>query len=91
MKGKADATPVFEVIGIQGEPGRLYDDSYVQAWSVALADYKRGDFVTALAGFEACGLAQPHDHAVALFTERCGHFLHEPPQAWDGVYTMKTK
>jgi adenylate cyclase len=91
VKGKADATPVFEVIGIQGEEGRLYPDGYVAAWSQALAQYKAGDFQGALGAFQACGRAQPQDRAVALFTERCEHFLHEPPQAWDGVYTMKTK
>ena len=91
VKGKSGATPVFEVIGIQGEPGRLYDDSYVEAWSASLDSYKRGDFAGALAGFHACGQRQPQDPAVALFVDRCEHFLHDAPKDWDGVYTMKTK
>jgi adenylate cyclase len=91
VKGKAEATPVFEIIGIQGEGQPLFGDAYVHAWSVALADYKRGDFKIALEGFLACRQAQPHDAAVNLFIERCDHFVHEAPKDWDGVYTMKTK
>ena len=37
------------MIGLEGEPGKpLYDAEYVDAWVVALADYKRGDFAQAM-------------------------------------------
>ena len=91
VKGKADGTPVFEIIGIQDEGKPLYDVSYVEAWSACLENYKRGDFAGALAGFEACSKREPKDQAARLFIERCQHFLHEAPHDWDGVYTMKTK
>jgi adenylate cyclase len=91
VKGKADATPVFEVIGIQGEGKALYDSSYVEAWSASLESYKRGDFNGAFAGFQACLKREPKDKAAVLFIERCRHFQHEAPENWDGVYTMKTK
>jgi adenylate cyclase len=91
VKGKAEPTAVFQVIGLQGEPGRLFDEAYVAAWSSALAHYKAGRFGEALAGFEACAHQQPKDLAARLFIDRCAHYQQEPPQAWDGVYTMKTK
>jgi adenylate cyclase len=91
VKGKADATAVFEIIGLEGEPGRLYPASYVERWSAALAAYKSGDFQGALSGFEGCQKLQPKDKACALFIDRCEHYLAEPPSNWDGVYTMKTK
>ena len=91
VKGKAEATPVFEIIGIKGEGKPLYSVDYVNTWTVALGDYKRGDFKEALKGFQACEQAQPGDEAAELFDERCQHYLHEPPKDWDGVYTMKTK
>jgi adenylate cyclase len=91
VKGKADATPVFHVIGIQGEGLPLFDGGYVEAWSASLESYKRGDFAGALKGFEACLKREPKDQAAVLFIERCQHFLHEAPENWDGVYTMKTK
>src|SRR5262249_54444937 len=79
VKGKAEPPPVLEVIGIEGDKP-LYNATYVQAWSQALAAYKAGDFKAALDAFQACGQLQPKDHAVELFVERCEHFLHEPPQ-----------
>ena len=91
VKGKADATAVYEVIGLAGEPGALYPRDYVERWSGALALYKAGDFAQALAAFKACQALAPKDKAAALFIDRCEHYLHEPPQDWDGVYTMKTK
>jgi adenylate cyclase len=91
VKGKAEATAVFQIIGLAGEPGALYPASYVDAWSAALQAYKEGRFAQALAQFQACGQQQPKDGAVALFVDRCQHYLAEPPQGWDGVYTMKTK
>jgi adenylate cyclase len=91
VKGKADATAVFEVIGLEGEEGRLYPATYVERWSAALAAYKDGDFQGALSGFQGCQKQQPKDKACALFIDRCEHYLAEPPSNWDGVYTMKTK
>jgi adenylate cyclase len=91
VKGKAEATAVYEIIGLDGEPGRLYDASYVQRWSEALAAYKAGAFTEALNGFKACQAEKPKDKACGLFIERCEHYIQEPPANWDGVYTMKTK
>jgi adenylate cyclase len=91
VKGKADATAVYEIIGLEGEPGSLYPASYVQRWSAALAAYKAGDFQDGLSGFQGCQREQPKDKACALFIDRCEHYLAEPPAHWDGVYTMKTK
>ena len=76
---------------LAGEPGRLYDEAYVAAWSGALALYKEGRFSEALAGFGACQAQRPKDKACGLFIERCGHYIAEPPLGWDGVYVMKTK
>lgn len=91
VKGKAEATAVYEVIGLADEPGRLYPASYVERWSASLAAYKSGDFQGALSGFQGCQREQAKDKACALFIERCEHYLAEPPSSWDGVYTMKTK
>lgn len=91
VKGKAEATAVYEVIGLEGEANRLYDAAYVQRWSAALAAYKAGDFSAAQNAFAACAAERPQDKACALFIERCARYRAEPPQNWDGVYTMKTK
>jgi adenylate cyclase len=91
VKGKAEATAVYEVIGLDGEPGALFPPSYVSRWSAALEAYKQGDFQGALSGFQGCQGEQPKDKACALFIERCQHYIADPPKGWDGVYTMKTK
>jgi adenylate cyclase len=91
VKGKKEATPLFEMIGLEGVGKPLYNAEYVDAWVVALADYKRGDFAQAISSFEACQQKQPQDKAAQLFIDRSRHFLDEHPAAWDGVYEMKTK
>jgi adenylate cyclase len=92
VKGKTEPTKVHHLLGLKGEPGLLYEASYVDSYHAALELYRQGDFKAGKAAFEACLAKQPKDTVAALYRERCLHFMEDPPEGvWDGVYTMKTK
>jgi adenylate cyclase len=92
VKGKADATKVFELIGLKNEPGELYPQAHVAAYEEAMGDYRQGHFAQAMRLFESCMKAQPKDSVSKLYAVRCAEFIKNPPEGiWDGVYVMKTK
>ena len=97
VKGKAEPTPVFELIGLgpdtsgQAYGARLYDGVYVKDWESAMKLYSQGEFPGAKAAFLGLAGREPKDSVARLYVERCEHFIQEPPEHWDGVYVMKTK
>ena len=68
-----------------------------QAYEAALEDYFKGQWVAALAGFEACLPHEPaRGHAATtpskVLAARCREFIEQgAPQPWDGAYRMTTK
>jgi len=68
-----------------------------QAYAAALEDYFKGEWASALAGFEACVVHEPA-RAYApttpstVMAARCRTFIEQgSPESWDGAYRMTTK
>jgi adenylate cyclase len=82
VKGRAGAAPVFELVG---RAGTEVDPRFAEA----LAAYRRRDFATARAEFEALS---PDDRTAKIFARRCAALAEQPPPPdWDGVYDQKNK
>ena len=82
VKGRANAAPVFELLGRAGEVSP--DPRFAEA----LAAYRARDFKAARAGFAAL----PDDPAARAMAKRCAILESEPPPAdWDGVYDQRSK
>ena len=80
VKGRANAAPVFELVGRAGhvvEP----------AWAEALALYREGKFGEAGALFGKL----VDDPAAQILAKRCEVLAADPPAAWDGVYEQRSK
>jgi adenylate cyclase len=92
VKGKAEPTKVYELIGYEGLGAPLYDEAYVaQYHHEAFGHYQKGNFGEAQRVFTACLQKRPKDTVSQLYLHRCEEFIKHPPESWDGVYVMKTK
>jgi len=95
VKGKHEPLACYEVIG---EAGRISEREtmLIQEYSRGMALYRAGEFAQALASFEASESFEPVTAAGAvnpsrLFVQRCHALLAQPPDHWDGVWTLTSK
>lgn len=91
MKGKTRAIKVYAVRGSKSEPLDSKTREYLEKYEAALASYTSGDFENACPRFRAALDVLPDDPIAAVYLERCGSLVEERPEAWDGVFVMKTK
>jgi adenylate cyclase len=92
VKGKKDPTQVHELLGIKGEGAALAGPELIAKWQEGMALYIRKEFTQGLKCFEACLEMKPGDGPSTVYIARCKDYLESPPpDAWDGVYVMKTK
>lgn len=85
VKGKAKPVKVFEA-GV----GALSQE-YLKSYQSALATYYDGKFAEALSKFDKLHAIHPEDPLPKLFRERCTLFRDNPPENWDGCFTMTSK
>ncbi|MDE3048279.1 MAG: adenylate/guanylate cyclase domain-containing protein [Nitrospirota bacterium] len=91
VKGKKEPVVVFELLA---RKGRLSAEQHrvMETYSEGLEAYKRRDFKTAAAQFEAALALDPGDGPSRVYLERAREYLVAPPPAdWDGVYELKSK
>jgi adenylate cyclase len=91
VKGKKEPVVVFELLA---RKGRLSAEQHrvLKAYSEGLEAYKRRDFKTAAAQFEAALALDPGDGPSRVYLGRAKEYLVAPPPAdWDGVYELKSK
>ncbi|MDE3042541.1 MAG: adenylate/guanylate cyclase domain-containing protein [Nitrospirota bacterium] len=91
VKGKKEPVVVFELLA---RKGRLSAEQHrvMKTYSEGLEAYKRRDFKTAAAQFEAALALDPGDGPSRVYLERAREYLVAPPPAdWDGVYELKSK
>lgn len=95
VQGRSQPVDIFELWDGTIDPALV--QSCKQAYQAALEDYFKGQWESALAGFEAC-LAHEPARAYARTTPsevmaaRCREFLqHGAPEPWDGTYRMTSK
>jgi adenylate cyclase len=81
VKGRADATPVYQLVG---RAGTRCDPRFAKA----LALYRRRDFASA----EQLFAQLDGDATAAMMATRCATLAKAPPAAdWDGVYEQRSK
>jgi len=88
VKGKTQGVRVFQLLHF--EPDENYEKG-VALFSEALEIYRAGDFAKALPEFQAVYEFIPGDSVTDTFVKRCELLSQEPPEDWDGIWTMKTK
>jgi class 3 adenylate cyclase/CHASE2 domain-containing sensor protein len=95
VKGKAQPVRIFELLGTKNS-GTL---SATNDMLAVLPDFEAGfrlyharKFDEAVNAFTRALNTKPDDECSQLYIERCQDYIKaEPPEDWDGVYTMKTK
>lgn len=95
VKGRSQPVEVYELWD-----GTIDEDLMKhckQSYEAALKDYFKGDWESALKGFETSALHEPaRDYAPttpsAVLAARCREFLEQgAPENWNGVYRMASK
>lgn len=86
VKGKEKPVRIYECLGFKERPWKENPSQFAEA----LALYRQGRFKEALEIFEKLK-AQSPEKLFSLYTERCEHYLNEPPKDFDGVFAYKTK
>ena len=93
LKGKTEATVVYEVVAEKADRGgsRMSADG-VARYEEAFDHFLARRFAQAEAGFVACAKDYPDDHCVRTYLEASGEFAAQPPPPeWDGRIVMTTK
>jgi adenylate cyclase len=91
VKGKSQAIPVYEVLGLREEMGGL-ELARAERHARAFEHYRKREFAAGLELFELLVKEQPWDPLATLLRDRCRSFLDNPPPPdWDGVTALKDK
>ncbi len=90
VKGKGDSVAIYELMGqrTDGEPCPI---AYLQDYERARMLYDQGKFPESERAFALLQQKYPADPVLALYRERLGTLLKDPPVDWSGVYTFTTK
>lgn len=90
VKGKEQPVSVYECLGDHKQAWYAYE-AQEQAWyEQAQQAYHQAEFEQALQWFEQLQQAYPQT-LYAMYIERCEHYMAQPPQNFDGVFTLTSK
>ncbi|UQB42670.1 adenylate/guanylate cyclase domain-containing protein [Thiomicrospira microaerophila] len=90
VKGKAQPVAVYECFGLENQAWYAYPVEEKMAYEAAQKLYHQADFQQALQSFEQ--LQSDYPQALyAMYIQRCQHYLQNPPDSFDGVFTLTTK
>lgn len=87
VKGKQLPVEVFAVLGKREQTSPAGLDSFERG----MAHYRAGRFAEAVGCFGEAKLAGLDDELTGIFLERSIRLFENPPEKWDGVYTMTKK
>ena len=91
VKGKQEPVVVFELLARKGHLS-AEQHRVIETYMEGLEAYKRRDFKTAAAQFEAALALDPKDGPSRVYLGRAKEYLVAPPPVnWDGVYELKSK
>ena len=95
VKGKNRPLGCYEVFAERGQTSSR-EDQLLALFAAGLEAYRAGDFALALGVFERSeeleAVAKPgHLNPSRLYQQRCRHLLANPPETWDGVWTLTAK
>ncbi len=91
VKGKDEPVGLVEPLGFEGEVDAQILDR-LDRHHQAIAAYRKQEWATAKAAFEALSGEEPNRAIYKIYLDRIAAFESTPPGAdWDGVYTHKEK
>ena len=91
VKGKRQATPVFELLG-RGGQAPADDMEYARTFGEAIASFQQRRWTEALQRFEQCGQRRPDDLAAARYLEATAMLMGRPPNPdWNGAIELSEK
>jgi adenylate cyclase len=93
VKGKTEATVVYEVLAEKSEMGQCrMSEGGVARYEEAFDHFLARRFARAEAGFVACAKDYPDDYCVKNYLQASREFSAKPPPPdWDGRIVMETK
>ncbi len=105
VKGKKEPTRIYELVAeMENVPGtillpeedsrlRRNDDKYswIALYEEALKHYRTGNWQPASELFETLSKEPYNDPASPTMLARCRHLIANPPETWDGIYTLEEK
>jgi adenylate cyclase len=92
VKGKTKPIKVFELLGRKNDSVPQQKISAVEKYTVGLELYRQKQFADAIQKFSEAISIQPDDQPSKLYIERSQLYLtNPPPEAWNGVFILKTK
>lgn len=87
VKGKREAVSIYQALGHNDAMSASQKELLVQH-ELALAAYRRGEFMQAQKAF----VALPEDAVSLLYRARCAKFLKHPPATdWDAIENLEEK
>lgn len=88
VKGKNEPVEIYEVLDT-GAPSLEFDAEYAR-YKAALVAYRSSQFEEALRMLKEL-FEQTNTYLYEVYIERCEHFIGNPPENFDGVFTFTTK
>ena len=90
VKGKNEPVTIYECMGTKDNFWVKTDEKQMQLYNEALFFYRSSDFKQALSLFEA--LNQKNNQKLfGLYIQRCTYFIKNPPENFNGIFTLSTK
>jgi len=87
VKGKTKPVAVFTVLG----PRDMTPPPGLESFEEGMRCYRQGRFGEALQLFQQASAGGMDDFLTNIFVKRSGEMVDQPPESWEGVYTMTRK
>ena len=92
VAGKSEPIRVYELLGLSGDAISSRRMQFIEHYERGLMLYRRREWRSAIAKFEAAIELFPDDYATQLYIERSHLYLASPPpDDWNGVFILRTK
>jgi adenylate cyclase len=93
VKGRKQPVAIYQLMGTHREHDE-WIEKLIGAYGNALDSYVNGNFSKALSMFEQSRVLERYAESKnpsGIMRERCAYLIKNPPETWDGVFTMTTK